>query len=563
MSLKNNIKYIATPAPLEIPSHSELRGTMFLGFLTGPAKVFMTILILLFALWIFQFIIVETERTFAFTRIQEPKPMVELTQEEKRINRIRDSEKEFLPDGTIHLINELKGTPNQTDESKIVQIYDTNDNLLWQGQRNKISYEYLSWAESLDTHSYDKIFTLQEMKQIQMSDSFQNIEIPISSSEKTEQIWRYYPDKDYFIGYDTEGKKIGYISSVGFTESKANAKSFGKFRLLTAWCPKDSYNLILLWQTQRRIYQINFEKRQVDMLFESVDYDIQRISLLGWRDLMPSSEEYVDREKYRPLLYCETEDSKNHLIMRQPEQLITITVPEDWENWFGNFYQFTATRQNIFLYRRWVEANDFPDYRKSPKLYEQWRRKFRSHPQKYWVQLYKVDNNGNFESLNRYTWTVPGRTEPAEFTGYRMVTPRIVNKFSTPLYDLAWHLSGIKFWTQLYQRTELAHGFARMINDIRPGDSIINWLLSAAMMGFALWHGWPRRTSWLKFLFWLAFVGIFNLTGLLTYLALNHTAVIKCSVCGRCRGLIQVNCVRCGAELPTPKRGKLDLIFNT
>jgi DNA-directed RNA polymerase subunit RPC12/RpoP len=83
------------------------------------------------------------------------------------------------------------------------------------------------------------------------------------------------------------------------------------------------------------------------------------------------------------------------------------------------------------------------------------------------------------------------------------------------------------------------------------------------MVGIAFLHGWPRRTSWGKLIFWLAFTLVFNLAGLLTYLALNHTTVIKCPVCGRRRGLIQVNCVRCGAELPIPERRKTDLIFNT
>jgi hypothetical protein len=82
------------------------------------------------------------------------------------------------------------------------------------------------------------------------------------------------------------------------------------------------------------------------------------------------------------------------------------------------------------------------------------------------------------------------------------------------------------------------------------------------MMVFVFLHGWARRTFWPRFVFWLVFVGLFNLAGLLTYLALNHTVVIKCQVCGKRRGLAWVDCVRCQAELPAPKRGKLDLIFN-
>lgn len=52
------------------------------------------------------------------------------------------------------------------------------------------------------------------------------------------------------------------------------------------------------------------------------------------------------------------------------------------------------------------------------------------------------------------------------------------------------------------------------------------------------------------------------LAGLLTYLALNHTPVIECPVCGKRRGLAQVCCVRCLAELPAPQRRELDLIVD-
>jgi hypothetical protein len=551
MRLKNNIKYIAT-----------------------LAKVFMTALILLLALLIIQSIIVETERTFASTRLrQKPKPAAELTPEEQQINRIRDSEKEFLPDGTIQLVYTLKRIPGQENQSDIdiVQIYDINNKLLWEGPRYNKPYEYLSWAEQL--REYRVGFTWQRMKELQMIQPVlsRNIEIPVGLPDKPEQIWRYNPTMNYFTGYDTDGNKIGYISSIGFTESKANAKPFGQFRYFTAWCPQDSSNPTLLWQTQRCIYQIDFEKRQAELLFESTDSDIDTISLHGWRDLFPGSDGYVNREKYRPLLNCVTKDGKNHSIMREPEQRLTITFPEDWKNWLNNSYRFTATRQEILLYRRWIEVSNFPDYRKSPKLNMEWWRNFRSQPQKHWIELYKVDNqargelveSSNLELLNRYTWTEPGQSESVKLAEYRMIMPRIMNKFSSPLYDWLWHLSGIKFWRQLYQRTDFAYSFARLISYVRPGDSVINWLLSAAMMGFVLWHGWPRRTTWLKFLFWLAFVGIFNLAGLLTYLALNHTTVIKCPACGRRRGLAQVDCARCGVELPAPKRGKLDLILSS
>ena len=102
-----------------------------------------------------------------------------------------------------------------------------------------------------------------------------------------------------------------------------------------------------------------------------------------------------------------------------------------------------------------------------------------------------------------------------------------------------------------------------MIPELQPPKSFWNWLIIIAMAGFAFMHAWPRRTSRPKLIFWLLFILAFNLAGLLTYLALNHTPIIKCPACGRRRGLGKVNCAQCGAELPAPKRRKLDLILTT
>ena len=169
--------------------------------------------------------------------------------------------------------------------------------------------------------------------------------------------------------------------------------------------------------------------------------------------------------------------------------------------------------------------------------------------------------------LNRYDWTVPAPSMPVvRARDPRPAVKRCVSQFSPPLYDVAARLLGRKFWLWAFDsrnRGDFFYSLVRMTMDIRPYGGVINRVLSALMMVFAFLHGWPRRTSWAKFIFWLIFVGIFNLAGLLTYLALNHTVVIKCPVCGKRRGLAQVDCVRCQAALPAPERGKLDLIFST
>ncbi len=533
MKIKNKLQYIAT-----------------------PGKVFMTALIILLLLSILQGISIGIENMFILAKRRpiQTKSDKELTQEEERIERISKSRKEFLPDGTIHLIHRVEHISHQKYRE---QIYDVNDNLLWEDLNKNKPYEYLPWAERLQ--SYREVFTQQRMKQIQMiTPGFsQYIEIPVGSEDNTGQLWRYNPGAEYFIGYDDGGEKIGYLGSNGFTDSKSEVESFGKFRQFTAWCPVDSENPILLWQTQRHIYQIDFEKRHVEPVFESADSDINRISLHAWRSLSPDSEEYVDREKYRPLMHCETRDRKHHLILREPKQQFSFELRRP---------SFVATRQEILVLNRDSNTPPTPDLTSPQHYFDSWVKEIREKTWNYWNELYKVDSQGNLELLNRYDWIRPPlHGDVSRNKDSKPIVHRSVSQFSPLMYDLFMHYIGRKCWTQSYSneyRNDFFYGLIQAISEVSPHSGIINRILSVLMMSFVFWHGWPRRTSWTKFIFWLVFTGLFNIAGLLTYLALNHTAVIKCPVCGKRRGLAQVECVQCQAQLPAPEQGKLDLIFS-
>jgi len=530
-----------------------------LKYVAGPSKIFTTVLVLLIAVGILQSIIIQTAMFWKTPSRAEPAKPEKISEEEKHLEKIRYSSKQFLPDGTIHLVHEFSDTPNLSDdEQKQQEVYDTNGSLLWSGLEKNRPYEYLSWTTVPRGHD---VFAEWRMKQIYtITPEFSRpLEIPVRSREKTEQIWRYDPKRQLFVGYRVDGGKIGYIGSTGFTDSISKAKPFGAFKFFTAWCPRDSYSPTLLWQTSRRIYEIYFEKQQVQLIFESIESNIKQIALHKWRPIR--SETTQDSKiPYRPLIKCLTEDNKHHLIMRNPDRKLTVTVDDDW---WSLPLSFTVTTQGIYLYHFETEKRLPAAYYKSPKLAEEWLRKFEGKPYKQWTELYRVDNQGNLNIMNRYDWTVPARSGPV----IKVNPPRIKVKyyacqFSPPLYDLAWYLSG-SFGAYLYRNNFLTSDFAYILAEIQPGNSILNWLLGIAMAGFAFWHGWPRQTSRAKLIFWLAFTLAFNLAGLLTYLALNHTPIIKCPSCGKSRCLDQVNCLRCATELPAPKRRKLDLILNT
>jgi hypothetical protein len=209
------------------------------------------------------------------------------------------------------------------------------------------------------------------------------------------------------------------------------------------------------------------------------------------------------------------------------------------------------------------DAAAAPPAGSSPQLYKEWFEQYGSKPQKRWTELYKASDDGSLELLNRYEWTSPPSRRRAQ-TESVTAAKRFVTHFSPPLYSLILPLTGREFWAYVDRSAsqgDFSWGLLQAILYLRPLNSAVNLVLSALMMGFVFWHGLPRRTSNARFAFWLVFVGLLNLTGLLTYLALNHTAIIKCPACGRRRGLAQPDCVRCRAPLPTPKPRELDLIL--
>jgi len=538
-------------------------------YVASSSKVIMTIIVFLFAVHILQIITIElSSEIYRMLTKTKPdraaaEPAKQLSEAEKKLRRIHRSGKNFLPDGTIHLIYSHGRTPGRFDEPRKVQIYDVNDVLIWQGPESENPYEYLSWSDQrFRPYRYYGDLTERRMNELQMitPEFSQVIEIPVLAQDETVQVWRYLPAGDLFMGCRLDGSIIGFLSSTGFTRSKSEARPFGRFKFQSSWHSTGALEPTVLWQTRRRLYEINFHKRQVQLVFESPQANIKTVMLRDSRPIEDPQKPKKLYQKYRPTIRIVTEDDKHHLIMRNPEQKLTITFPD--EKWSNNIH-FAATEEDVFLIHYDSEIRPHKAHFKSHKLYKQLLSKYEGKSYKQWVELYKVDNQANLHLLNRYEWNVPSDFLPRRRKSFRLHVQHAATAFSSPLYDLAWFVLGPEFFYQRSRGNDFVSGSIQMISELRPVNSLWNWSLGLAMVGFAFWHGRPRQTSRGKLIFWLAFTLVFNLAGLLTYLALNHTTIIKCPVCGRRRGLIQVNCVRCGAEVPKPERRKTDLILNT
>ena len=247
--------------------------------------------------------------------------------------------------------------------------------------------------------------------------------------------------------------------------------------------------------------------------------------------------------------------------MREPNQVIAMELPEQLQEPNQIFWQwrynsdFTATDKAIFVQYR--DTNFNPP--KSQKLMGLYQWEYNSKPQPQSIQLYKVIDDGKLELVNQLDWTKPV-VQTSQTLNPEYKFPKWITNVSPTVFDLLWALYGDSLDKFRTDGIGMMRGYATIITGFRPLHSSLNYVLSVMMMAFALWHGWARRTSWARLILWLIIVGAFNLAGLLTYLALNHTPVIKCPACGKKRGLEMDNCSQCGSPLPIPQRKPTDLI---
>jgi hypothetical protein len=534
-----------------------------------PCKVFMILIVLLFALAIAQVMGFEIIREIAsFFDIDinrhfympEQAPIIQLTQDQQNELKITKAQKMVLPDGNVHQIAHINYRKLSWRKRKEldynIEIYDPNKHLIWKGPAKDKPFEYLEWSHvrlsspsPYRNHS-DGLVSERGMREIMMitPEFSQALIVPIKSDDS---FWRYDPQQELFINYTSDWKETAYIGATGFVETKADSEPLGKLINWTSWIPKNTSSLMMLWQTKNRLYQINFTDRQFEMLLQSqakIEYmDLNRFRSIKERHGITSTNQ-------RPFIHILTADRKHHLVLREPKQKIKINVPQEWN---PQFVQIAAEGKNVFL-----------QYKNVPKAKGFQLTSFQ--------EIYQLDPSGNMSLINRYLWKVPEFVWANRRHGWQQIDKyehprpepkqsiiiRTMNSLSPPLYDLVLWISVKNSWHEILYYNEIYRALSGLMDWTRPKGSLINWFSIIICAAIALWHAWPRRTSRAKLAFWLIFVGIFNLAGLLTYWALNHTPVIACPVCGAKRGLERTDCVRCSAQLPSPERGKFDLIFD-
>ena len=550
MSLKNKIKYIS-----------------------APSKTIMTLIVLLAIILLIQITVyIENERLVIRRYAKKlTKAKAEPAQPERIERKIAKANKPFLSDGTIHFIYDNTTQRRRTDQ--LISVYDANDTLLWEGKKQEQPYEYIKWCEFF-YYSYasnkSKGIDIEDMEQMEeINDWFTDtLIIPVVTpglkTEDTEIIerWHYQPGRRFFIGYNSEGYKIAYAGSNGFAKLKGQIEPFEEFEFMTGWTGADSLSPVLLWLTKSRLYQIDFSERSVEVLFNRKGMNIKRMAISNWFSGV------TDDKGYRPLLYLVLEDGRRHLLFKDPPEQLTFELPAELE---AKVVYVAALHDKIFLHTSGIEG--FPSvYNNSVENWElrlQWWEQHAGKPIESYTKLYQLSRSGKVVPINHfeYTRTLPPRSELQQeqeaeierLRGYVMATSPAVFNWIQSFYESYYNLT--RYYSLYPSSYLLNRKIIDVVNCFRPRNQQLNWALGIIMVCVAFWHGWPRRTGKGRLIFWLVLVALLNLTGFLTYLALNHTTVIRCAKCGKKRGLERSDCPACGAELPVPERRETDLIL--
>lgn len=483
-----------------------------------------------------------------------------LSDTEKKQQRIAHADKQFSPEGTLYLLSRRE--PNQGTSlymgmpggmidystDAIYDIYDSDLNRLWSGK----SFSDAPFQFITSTISSWKTRPFQYNKRLLKS----KFVIPVGNSENGIQAnWLYDNDKNFFIGYDQNKQQIGYFSTEGFTDNRHPPKP------LKSNCAYGSVKLDLpnkwyfVWQTEHKLYQIDFSTRSFTILFEYDKAAINEVTFLRKDDIVTDRGGFMTNPDDRyEFLTIRTTDKNLFLIQKDTSGVLQLKMP------IQLFYQFSQAQ--------WAYSKDqffltFEGTTGRPPigtdLFRQWMEDHYNKPVQQWMELYRIEKDGTLNRLNRFEYCKPVLYE----FGYdpkpnQQKEPPYLSYTTSVNPTVFYGLSFLKVM-QADQNGEF-YLFPEIIKEFHPRQPKIAYPVTFVFMGLMLYHFWPRRTSWVKGSFWLGVILLFNAAGFLTYLALNHYPVIGCHACRKRRGLNRPDCPSCGAALPKPQGRPIDIL---
>ncbi len=514
----------------------------------APIKTLCILLVVMFLAGIAQLIVVQVYYEFSRQHTMPANPVVEQTEQETTQWDINNSAKAFASDGTVYLVNNV-GSPG-TKRTKYV-VKDQDNKVLFEGKEEDNPYSFIQWAPKRKSgYGYHNNIHQQDLNKLNLIGGgfSRHFVIPmVNMDNKRTGHWFFDIDKRIFKYYSVTGEQLGYLGTNGYTENKTDALAFGECHRMINWLRPDSYNPIITYQALCAVYEIDFANKEVKALAKTDNDPIRYINLNNWQET-----EVYD---YRPSLTVITNSNKCYLHLKKTEQSIEIQLSDDFPNHAMPI--FAADKNTIFA--KYQEILGYPKTNDIDVISAWWlENQYKARD--YRVRLFEVDSAGDFIEKSSFTWTQPVRQSNVVYFSTREFVFSAVNSLSSPVPMLATlHCLKTGNYRQGPVWCHATMGFTRAYSSELKLP--INLCVMTIFAVLAFLHAWPRRTHIAKLIFWIVFVFLFNLPGLLTYLALNHTPVIHCANCGKKRGLLQDNCCRCGNALPLPKSKETDLVL--
>jgi hypothetical protein len=253
----------------------------------------------------------------------------------------------FLLDGTVHQVKSSQEMDAQGKTQDIEEVYDVNNVLIERRpSQEKPNRIYLSYATRMDNlYGKDRLDSQYAIR----SGFSITMDVPVMEDDTLQEIWRYDRRREVFAGYDRTGKVLGDLCKEGFTPDPATGTALGALQGYKWWQPEKNRTK-LLWLTQRHLYEIDVNARKVDRLAQYDKIYIGSLSAQAWVETDKTAREYADPNVYRPLIVCQSSKDTYHLTLRDPNQSITVSMPEAWKEWGGSC-RFSTTETDMFMVR--------------------------------------------------------------------------------------------------------------------------------------------------------------------------------------------------------------------
>jgi hypothetical protein len=493
---------------------------------------------------------------------EKKETIIEQVEPKKRID---SSAINYLPDGTIHIVYTEYSAKPRADHMK--QIYDSNFNLIWEGndkEQNIYSGRYLAFNFSIPTYNLNN--DIYRFSSVYFSNT-QSLILPAQEDMVKNGYWKYNHYTNCFEGFDKNKNIIGYCGAEAFVSDKSKLKKYGEIFFITpAWLNINNDGPLVLLGDKHEIYEINFGTQSIQSLIKLPEKQIKKVWIYGWWDFFPKLSPSVESVKYRPLIMCQTQDDAIFLILRDPNETIQTRLPDKIKS---RNIRFVATYENIYIRVIDNGLNPPEEIAKDYSAYSEWLDHRSDKPVTNSDQLYTVNPSGSIQLLNNIEWIIPARVNASDSYGYSLLYPdkeilRYIAISSPVFYDFLYKVFnrfvGYPFINSNYESHMVNLAIADTLDYSSPFYNPYCYLISILMAGIVFIHAWPRRKSMAGFIGWVIFAALFNIVGLLVYLALNFTPTIKCHKCHKKRGLNTPECPRCGAELSTMTPDKLSII---